>query len=270
VESGKNSLASVRRGRVTQLLGPRDAAHRRWRSFGYPNKLPPDFRIISTIFAMEWKRRVLVVEDDPLIRALISESLVKAHFDVDHSPDVIQAKQILNRADVDAAVIDVNLGQGPSGVQLGQWIHRTKPHIALIFLTKYPDPRSAGLNSWELPPGSSMLSKDRISNLDELVHELEATLRSSAAVTRHDLHASGPLSKITKTQFEILRLAAHGLTNSAIAAQRKTTERAVEQRLQAVYQALDIPINPDVNPRTQAVRIFFESGGITGPPPLLT
>jgi DNA-binding NarL/FixJ family response regulator len=219
---------------------------------------------------MEWKRRVLVVEDDPLIRALISEYLVNANFDVDHSPDVIQAKQILNRVDADAAVIDINLGQGPSGVQLGQWIYRTTPHIALIFLTKHPDPRSAGLNSWELPPGSSMLSKDRISNPGALVHELESTLRSSPALTRHDLHTSGPLWRITKTQFEILRLAAHGLTNSAIATQRKTTERAVEQRLQAVYQALDIPINPDVNPRAQAIRIFFESGGITGPPPSLS
>ena len=61
---------------------------------------------------------------------------------------------------------------------------------------------------------------------------------------------------------EILRLAALGLTNAAIARNRNTQERTVEQRLQAIYAALDIPVHGDFNPRVEAVRRYIASAGL--------
>ena len=77
-----------------------------------------------------------------------------------------------------------------------------------------------------------------------------------------DDRSEGPLSGLTTTQLEILRLAALGLTNAAIARNRKTQERTVEQRLQAIYAALGIPVNGDVNPRVEAVRRYIQAAGM--------
>lgn len=213
---------------------------------------------------MEWKRRVLVVEDEPLIASLLCESLGHEGFDAVASHTAIEAKESLFVHDPDAVLIDINLGSGPSGIQFGQFVHKTHPHVAQVFLTKFADPKTAGIDHWELPPGSSLLAKDQISDAKALVDALELALQESPAPIRHDQFASGLLSGLTKTQFTILQMAADGFTNSAIATHRNTTERNVEQRLQSVYQHFGIEITDEVNPRARAIRIFLEAGGMPG------
>jgi DNA-binding NarL/FixJ family response regulator len=60
---------------------------------------------------------------------------------------------------------------------------------------------------------------------------------------------------------EILRLAAQGLSNSAIAEIRDTGEKTVEKHLQAVYEALEIKQSPNSNRRVEAVRRFLRAAG---------
>jgi len=210
---------------------------------------------------MTWQREVLVLEDEPLVSALLCGALSHAGFVAHPSLDALGAKDVASRNDLDAALIDISLGEGPSGVQFGQWLHRVHPHVALVFLTRFPDPRTAGLNNWELPPGATLLAKDRLSQSTAIIEALELALRQSPSVARHDKEMSGPLASLTATQYTILQLAARGLSNSAIAQLRGTSARTVEQRLQAAYRALNIENHPEINPRVQAIRIFIEAGG---------
>lgn len=211
---------------------------------------------------MEWNRRILVVEDEPLMASLISDLLSREGFTVRHSSDAVSARNDLVGLDPDAVVLDINLGAGPSGIQFGQWVHKTHPHIAIVFLTKTPDPMTAGSSSWEVPAGSAFLAKDSLESVQELVVAIEKALHQKGDAPRHDRLAHGPLSKLTETQYEILRLAAEGYTNAAIAAKRNTSQRTVEQRLQSACKALGIESLPDRNPRAQAIRIFVEAGGL--------
>lgn len=219
---------------------------------------------------MQWARRILVVEDDVMVASLVAESLTREGFETAVAHNAVEAREQVQATDPDAAVIDINLGSGPSGLQVGQWLHRTHPHIALVFLSRHVDPRSAGAEQWHVPPGASFLSKDRMSEPQSLVHAIESALRQSPTITRHDLETTSRLSDLTATQIEILRLAAQGLTNTAIAERRGTSERTVEQRLQAVYVSLGIEASRSINPRVQAIRFFIEAGGMVNEPqPLL-
>ncbi|MDA2989624.1 MAG: response regulator, partial [Actinomycetota bacterium] len=106
---------------------------------------------------MEWRRRILVVEDEPLIASLIADSLTREGFDVAIAHDALQAREQVQATDPDAALIDINLGSGPNGMHFGQWLHRTHPYVALVFLSRHVDPRTAGIEEWDVPPGSSFL-----------------------------------------------------------------------------------------------------------------
>ena len=223
---------------------------------------PSEGRSRTNLDHMKWDRRILVVEDEPLLASLISESLAQAGFTTFTSADALTAREEVVASDPDAVLIDINLGSGPSGLQLAQWIHRTHPHVALIFLSQHVDPSTVGQENWEVPAGSAFLSKDRISDTRTLINAIEATLHQSESIPRHDLETISVLSKLTQVQLEILRLASLGLTNSAIATRRNTSSRTVEQRLQTVYESLGIHITPDINPRAKAIRMFIEAGGL--------
>lgn len=237
---------------------------------GYPKPTGSEDRIRTNLTDVEWRRRILIVEDEPLIASLMADALTRDGFDAAIAHDAVQAREQVQATDPDAAVIDINLGTGPNGLQFGQWLHRTHPYVALVFLSRHVDPRTAGMEQWDVPPGSSFLAKDRMTEPRALTHAIEAALRQSPTITRHDLETTSKLGRLTTTQIEILRLAAQGLTNTAIAELRGTSERTVEQRLQAVYEALGIEISRDVNARVQAIRMFIEAGGLVKDSQLLT
>lgn len=210
---------------------------------------------------MTWIREILIVEDEPLVAALLAERLAESGFGTTIARDSLEARELLTDVDPDGAIIDINLGLGPNGMQFGQWLHLNHPHIAMVFLTKHVDPRTNGMDSWGVPPGSCFLSKDRVSDTHSLVSVLESALRQAKHLVRHDLEVGGALSELTSAQLEILQLAASGLTNRAIAKHRGTTERSVEQRLQSVYTTLDVEMSQNVNPRVRAIAIYLQSGG---------
>jgi DNA-binding NarL/FixJ family response regulator len=205
-------------------------------------------------------RRLLVVEDESLVAALLSQTLTNEGFAVTTCDSAAEARSLISAVDPDGALIDINLGVGPSGMHLGHVLHQTHPHIGLVFLTKYPDPAAAGEGSWEFPAGSAFLSKEHIADTQTLVDVIDQVLGDGEGLPASP--PAGPLHKLTRVQREILRLTALGLTNAAIARHRSTNERTVEQRLQSVYQALDIPITGDVNPRVEAVRQYIMAAGV--------
>lgn len=207
----------------------------------------------------EWVRRLLVVDDEALVRTLLSEALRSAGFDVATAENAAEARVIVDDFDPDAAVIDIHLGSGPSGLHLGHALHRSNPDVGLVFLTKYHDRTAGGVDGWDVPDGSAFLAKDRITDTTALTSAIESVLRGGSLP---DERSEGPLSSLTATQLEILRLAALGLTNAAIGKIRNTKERTVEQRLQAIYIALGIPVTGDHNPRVEAVRTYIQSAGL--------
>ena len=209
-----------------------------------------------------WTRRVVVVDDEPIVSSLLSSTLRNHGFDVRTCSDAASAREAVDEFDPDAALLDINLGQGPSGLHLGHVIAQTHPHVGLVFLTKYQHPPEGEKPAWEFPKGSAFIAKDNIEDPNHVVAAVHSVLSGAPGQGYRDPIPSSDLTKLTRTQLEILRLAAMGLTNSAIAKHRSTHERTVEQRLQSVYQALDIPIHNDLNPRVEAVRRYIIAAGV--------
>jgi DNA-binding NarL/FixJ family response regulator len=214
-----------------------------------------------------WRRRLLLVEDERLLASLMVEVLRGAGFEVVHATGAVEARDLLDEFDPDAALVDVHLGPGPSGLHLGHVIARTHPHVGVLLLSRFADLSAAGIDGWELPPGSVFLPKDRIVETAVLIDTVESVLAGRPAPTG-DEHGLGPLAALTRAQLSVLRLATAGLNNAAIAGRRGTTERSVEQHLQGVYASLGIPVHGEVNPRVEAVLRYVEVAGLpVGPDP---
>jgi DNA-binding NarL/FixJ family response regulator len=208
----------------------------------------------------EFSRKLLLVEDDPLVASLLTEVLEHADFSVKLASSAAEATKIAAKFDPDVAVLDINLGHGPSGVVLSYVLDQKYPGIAILFLTKHPDLRTAGYREDEVPAGCGFLRKDLIQTSDAVIAAIEEVIAHRAKL-RQDGDPRRPLGELTKSQVALLRLVAQGYTNSAIARERKTSIRAVEMALKGVYQNLGIAVDGDLNPRVEAARMFISIAG---------
>lgn len=207
-------------------------------------------------------RRLLVVEDDALTASLLADALEAQGFEVSTSASVSEALVAVERFDPDAALLDINLGDGPNGIDLGHVLDRQRPDVALVFLTKHPDFRTAGVVEDELPAGCGFLSKDRVRDTDYLAHAIDAVLAERARDVRHDQDPAKPLAQLTAKQLEIMRLIAMGYTNESIAARKGVGRSSVERWAKEIFQGLGIDTAGELNPRVEATRMFIEAAGL--------
>lgn len=209
----------------------------------------------------DFSRLALVVDDDALIRGFIREILASAGFKVEVAASAVEARRAIANFDPDIALIDIDLGPGVNGIDLAHIIASKNPLTTIVFLTKFPDARSAGAVEAELPNNSGFVRKELVSNREYLLEIVEDALRADKPL-RHDRLPSRPLGQLTENQFEVLRLIAQGFTNNEIAKRRKTTVSAVEQIFKTIIKQLDIQVTDAVNVRIEAARVFIDAVGI--------
>lgn len=205
-------------------------------------------------------RNLLLVEDEPMVSSLLASALEEAGFTVETAASALEANKIAEKFDPDVAVLDINLGRGASGVELAFILERKFPGIALLLLTKHPDLRTAGYRLEDLPFGCGFIRKDLISDSSVVVEAIEQVIRNTTGF-RQDSDPARPLGELTSNQIEVLRLVSQGYTNQAIAEQRHTSVRAVEQVLKSIYGNLGIDVEGELNPRVEAVRQFITAAG---------
>ena len=208
-------------------------------------------------------RKVLVVEDDPLLRSLIADGLSGSGFKVEVAANAVEAKQAILNFDPDVALLDIELGTGPTGLDVAEYITQQKPHIAIVMLTHLPDPRFAGEDSKSIPKRAAYIRKETITQPGVLVDIVESVLRDEVhSGLRHDLDPDRPLGGLSKSQISVLRSIALGLSNQEIAEQRDSTVRAVEHLIRRTLTAAGIEGDPTVSTRTAAARAYIEAAGL--------
>jgi len=90
----------------------------------------------------EVRTRVLVLDDEPLIRWAAVTTLVDAGFQVVEASTVTLARRVVEAMPVDLALLDVRLADG-DGVALMEEIHRLQPSCRFIMMTADRTPELA-------------------------------------------------------------------------------------------------------------------------------
>lgn len=210
---------------------------------------------------MESTRNLLIVEDEPMVAALLTDTLSSENFVIRNARSAEQAVSISEKFDPDIAILDINLGRGLSGIDLAFILSKQHPGIALLLLTQHPDLRTAGFEKKDLPPGCGFLRKQEVKTREDIINAIENLVGPDNTKVRQDIDPTRPLANLTPTQIEILRMVSQGYTNQEIARQRNTSTRAVEGVLNAIFLNLGIDSSNGINQRVEAVRIFITNAG---------
>jgi DNA-binding NarL/FixJ family response regulator len=197
--------------------------------------------------------RVMVVEDDSFTRLTVVGALRHSGIDVvadcDNPRDALaHFRHHLPKV----CLIDLDLGAGPTGIDVAAAIRRLDPAVGIVLLTSYQDPRLLSPGLRELPEGTRYVVKQALSDIDMLT----AAIESSAEHPRSD--AVGAVgTDLTDTQIEILRLVAAGLSNAEIARIRVVDEKTVEQAISRTAKRLQIEGDSSINRRVVLARAYY-------------
>ncbi len=77
---------------------------------------------------------LLVVDDEPELRGLLSEYFTRHGYAVQVAADAAQARALLAQAVPDLAILDINL-PGENGLSLARWMREAHASVGLVMLT---------------------------------------------------------------------------------------------------------------------------------------
>jgi DNA-binding NarL/FixJ family response regulator len=204
-------------------------------------------------------RTILVVEDNKFLLDIVTTSLNTPGFQAYGASTPAQAWELFESVDPDAVVLDIELGGGANGLDLGAEMMEKSPGIGVVFLTELAHPRISKPEWTDLPPGAGFLTKSKLTSLDDLISALEAVLTLEPDnPPRHDKSGGGVWDDLSKAQIEVLGLIAQGMSNTEIAKHRGTQVRAVEALISRTFDQLNIETpGADANRRVLAARTFL-------------
>ena len=207
--------------------------------------------------------RALIVDDDDFIRVLLTRTLESFGFtDVDDCATAADAMKSAKAANPRLAILDLDLGAGPNGIDLAHGLRKFLPALAIIILSSYQDPRLLGANR-EMPDGAVYLSKRQVSDADILNQTIERVLEHPRATAPGAPEASFAGRKLSDNQVEIMRLVAEGYSNAEIARRRFLTEPAVEKAIARLIKQLGLTPGKEDNSRVLITQAYYELIGAT-------
>ena len=200
-------------------------------------------------------RSAVVVDDEPLICSIIAEILESEDWNVVQCRDALSAITAIKRNAADLVVADIDLGMGPTGIDIVQRARVENPSIGVVFITNLADPRITGKGWAAIPDDASYIVKTEISSTSALRDAVTAALDGKSTALR-PVESTTPTELLSDTQIGVLKLVSEGMTNDEIAAQRATTVRAVERLLSRMMIAANIAPGPSA--RVQLARLYWD------------
>jgi DNA-binding NarL/FixJ family response regulator len=206
---------------------------------------------------------VLLIDDDLFTRTALSAALSARGINVlAVTNTAADALEKLKTLDPEVAIVDLDLGPGPSGIDICHALRAFKPNLGLILLTSYTDPRIHDPSNSQLPKGCRFISKSELDDFKVLLEEI-IIARNKPFAAPKPRKASN--HKLTDVQLEVLIAVAQGLSSTEIAASRGVSIKAIEGIIAKTHSALGISKSKSINQRVQLARAYFQLTGKTPP-----
>lgn len=195
--------------------------------------------------------------------SLLEGSLTNAGFIVTAAADVESGRRAVDTFDPDIVLLDISLGDGPTGVHLAHALRKTRPDIAVLILTKHPDAKSASREGLDLPPNVGFLRKHLVNDVTYLIDAIEKVLADQPQDVRQDETIDRAGLGLESKAMTVLELLAHGYNNAEIAQRCDLSTKSVERWIDRIYRDLGINTKGIKNPRVEAARRYYLFAGIS-------
>lgn len=194
---------------------------------------------------------VLVVEDSDFTRMLLANAVTSLGHVCLESANANDGVRRARESEPTVALIDLDLGEGPTGADLARALRAAHPRIGLAILTSYEDPRLLG-NLPAFPAGTLYMTKAHLADLDAL-----AALIDECAARPTEERAQSRRVDLSDSQLEVMRLVAQGHSNADIAKQLWLSVSAVEKAIHRLSDQLGLPQVPAANKRVLIAQAYF-------------
>lgn len=202
--------------------------------------------------------KVLFLEDDGLTRSSVAAALRASGYEVFTAQTAMEA---LEHTNADCALLDLHLGNGPTGIDVARKLREHNPEIGIVFLTSFEDPRLLDKDLKFLPRASSYLVKRQIFETEQLVLALKASVRNASS-KQNQVELPAEFANLTNVQLETLRLIGQGLSNSEIAKKRSVSVKSVEQTISLISKKFSLPQGNSANNRVNLARVYYRLLGV--------
>lgn len=194
---------------------------------------------------------VLVVEDSDFTRMLLVNAITSLGHSCIHAATANAGVMSAREYAPDVALLDLDLGAGPTGADLARALRLIHPNIGLAILTSYEDPRLLG-NLPDFPTGAIYMNKARVAEMDSL-----RMLIDECAARPTQARAAVPRVDLSDSQLEVMRLVAAGHSNAEIAKALWLSVSAVEKAIHRLSDQLRLPQVPAANKRVLIAQAYY-------------
>jgi DNA-binding NarL/FixJ family response regulator len=214
--------------------------------------------------------RVVLAEDNLLVREGVRQLLATA-------PEIEVVGVCADRDSLlsavaadkpDAVLTDIRMPPTNSneGIEVAALLRETSPRTGVVVLSQFADAAYALRLFDQGSSGRAYLLKERVSDLEQLVHALREVARGGSVVDPKVVEAliaargrrkESALGILTPRERDVLAEVAQGKNNAAIAAALYLTERGVEKHINAIFSKLGLSEEKALHRRVKAALIFL-------------
>lgn len=200
---------------------------------------------------------LLLVDDDPFTLVMLANMFQTLGFtDIAQADSVNGALVIAQSVRPRAAVVDLDLGEGPTGIDLAHGLRQDFPHIGIVILSTYADPRLIGSRQQPLPDQVVYVVKQSISDTSVL---LDAVTQSVVHLNDKStsLSSTSEIANLGDIQVDIMRLIAAGMANAQIAQTLIMQEASVEKAIARLIKQLGVKATRNQNQRVLIAQEYY-------------
>jgi DNA-binding NarL/FixJ family response regulator len=240
------------------------AAPRGWCAQGL-GALLPRARCGRTLADVDGSRpiRVVVGEDEPIVRAGVVHVLEGAGFEVvGTAEDAEELLRITETEQPNVVVTDIQMPPTSTndGLEAAKAIRSAWPSIGVVVLSQFLEAQYALELVSEGAEGLGYLLKDRVGDLATFTEAVRRVANGGSALDPEVVRRmvdrprlASPIEQLTNREREVLALMAEGLSNQGIADQLVVSVAAIERHVTSIFVKLDLRPTPEDHRRVLAV-----------------
>jgi DNA-binding NarL/FixJ family response regulator len=211
--------------------------------------------------------RVVIGEDDVLLREGIARLLAEAGFEVvaqTGDADDFLRRTLAHRPDV--AVVDVQMppGRADDGLQAAMALRSSLPDTGVLVLSQFYEESYVHDLIGERPEGVGYLLKERVGDVSAFIDSVERVAAGGSALDPEVVgrmlgrrRGSGPLDELTPRERDVLAAMAEGKSNRGIAEALVVSDAAVEKHVTRIFHKLGLGPRDTEHRRVLAVLLYM-------------
>jgi DNA-binding NarL/FixJ family response regulator len=216
---------------------------------------------------MSAPRRVVIGEDDVLLREGIARVLAVAGFEVvaqTGDADDLLRKGLAHRPDLLVADINMPPGHGDDGLIAAIEVRRGRPETGVLVLSQYYEERYAAELLADGAEGVGYLLKERVGKVDEFAQAATRVAEGGSALDPEIVarmlgrrRKRSSIAELSPRELDVMAAMAEGKSNRGIAEALVISVPAVEKHISRIFAKLGVDAVETEHRRVHAVLTYL-------------